>query len=109
MSTETLIPFGVDPDTEAWLPLPGGGVFAFPSTEAAEDGCQYVRVLDPHGGEVAYWDADEWAEDPAYVMGAICGSMLAVDTKADPEKYYQFGPNTSFPPGVDFTPYSWEG
>ncbi len=35
----------------------------------------YVRVCDPVGRETAYWDAEEWAEDPQLVMGAILGAL----------------------------------
>ena len=38
------------------------------------DGCSYIRILD-QGREVAYWDAEEWAEDPEGVMGAIMGAL----------------------------------
>ena len=37
--------------------------------------CGYVRIVDPMVGEVAYWDAAEWKEDPEGVMGAILGAM----------------------------------
>jgi hypothetical protein len=31
----------------------------------------YVRIVDPSGEEIAYWDHAEWQEDPVVVMGAI--------------------------------------
>ena len=40
--------------------------------------CSYVRILDAGRREIAYWDAAEWAEDPAGVMGAIMGAIRAV-------------------------------
>ncbi len=38
--------------------------------------CDYVRIV-LNGLEVAYWIADEWAEAPAEVMGAIIGAASA--------------------------------
>lgn len=32
---------------------------------------EYVRICEPDGDEVVYWDANEWEEDPVLVMGAI--------------------------------------
>lgn len=31
----------------------------------------YVRLVDPDGEELCYWDNLEWQEDPVSVMGAI--------------------------------------
>jgi hypothetical protein len=31
----------------------------------------YVRICDPNGKEVGYWDHMEWVEEPILVMGAI--------------------------------------
>lgn len=42
-------------------------------TPAHPEECSYVRVvLD--GYELAYWTAEEWAQDAAVVMGAIIGA-----------------------------------
>jgi hypothetical protein len=42
-----------------------------------DDGAvDYVRVCDPDGGETAYWIADEFAESPAEVIGAMFGAMV---------------------------------
>lgn len=38
--------------------------------------CEYVRVCDPLGREIAYWDNQEWAEDPQLVMGAMLGALV---------------------------------
>lgn len=38
-------------------------------------GASYVRVVDAEGREIAYWNYEEWAEDPGLVMGAIMGAM----------------------------------
>lgn len=37
--------------------------------------CDYVRVCDPAGREIAYWVSDEWRDDPEGVMGAILGAL----------------------------------
>ena len=42
---------------------------------AAPAPCDYVRVCDHDGSELVYWDKQEWADDPAEVMGAIIGAM----------------------------------
>ncbi len=31
----------------------------------------YVRVCDPAGEELLYWDVQEWAEQPENIMGVI--------------------------------------
>lgn len=38
--------------------------------------CEYVRVCDPLGREIVYWNSDEWAEDPQLVMGALLGALV---------------------------------
>lgn len=50
------------------------------------DGTSYVRVCDRNGDEVAYWNEDEWRDDPAVVMGAIVGALCAVES-GDPTLY----------------------
>ena len=37
--------------------------------------CDYVRVCDPLGREIAYWVADEWEQAPQEVMGAVIGAL----------------------------------
>lgn len=41
--------------------------------------CTYVRLVDANGDEYAYWDVAEWGREPAEVMGAIVGAILAPD------------------------------
>lgn len=97
------VPYGVDPDSEVWIELPTGNFFVFESKESNPNGTSYVRVVDRQGGEVAYWNCDEWAEEPEFVMGAICGSLLStdqVDPDDEPGKFYKFGPKTKFPKGI---------
>lgn len=36
----------------------------------------YVRVCDPLGRELAYWNHEEWQEAPQLVMGAILGALV---------------------------------
>jgi hypothetical protein len=31
----------------------------------------YVRICNSEGKEIAYWDKQEWKDDPESVMGAI--------------------------------------
>jgi len=45
--------------------------------------CDHIRVLDPEGKEIAYWDEKEWEEEPAEVMGAIMGALCSLVTKVD--------------------------
>lgn len=46
------------------------------------DECDYVRIVDHQGKEVAYWSCDEWAEDPMLVMGAILGATQLGEVEA---------------------------
>lgn len=60
---------------ELVIPLPNGSTLRCgPSHPTMFGG--YVRILDSQGDEVVYWDANEWAEDPESVMGAIFGAAL---------------------------------
>ena len=97
-------PYGVCPKSEIAVPLPSGGFWVFPSHEVSPEGCNYVRIVAEDGGEIAYWDSQEWADDPIEVMGAICGSLLSTEDPR-PEKYYQFSPHVRFPDGVRFSAY----
>jgi len=49
---------------------------------AFPEACDYVRVVRhlPDGSviECAYWNEDEWADDPADVVGAIMGATKQV-------------------------------
>lgn len=42
-----------------------------PSARGALTAGEYVRLCDPDGEEIHYWDKEEWSVDPALVMGAI--------------------------------------
>ena len=55
---------------EQIIPLPNGRTLRCGPGEAHQWG-GYVRVCDIDGNEIAYWDKQEWAEDPECVMGAI--------------------------------------
>lgn len=37
---------------------------------------EYVRLCDPDGEEILYWEQEEWRNDPALVMGAIINSAI---------------------------------
>ena len=36
----------------------------------------YIRICDPDGIEIIYWDNAEWAEAPELVIGAIFASAI---------------------------------
>ena len=38
--------------------------------------CEYVRVTDDSGTEIAYWDANEFRESPQEVLGAFLGCLV---------------------------------
>jgi len=46
----------------------------------------YVRLCDPDGEEIAYWDHLEWQEDPILVMGAIIQSAAGVRIEKEGQK-----------------------
>lgn len=39
--------------------------------------CTYVRIVDLDGNELAYWDMQEWVDEPEQVMGAIMGAIAS--------------------------------
>lgn len=53
------------------------GVYAPNDPDSLTSG-EYVRLCRPDGSEYAYWDQDEWATDPALVMGAIINSAAGL-------------------------------
>jgi hypothetical protein len=60
---------------EVVVPLAGG----FSLRCGADEDCPYevgtyVRLCNPDGAEVCYWDHQEWADNPELVMGAIMRS-----------------------------------
>ena len=63
-------------DAECVIRLEGGGEIRCESFEANPGGTSYVRVMDPAGREIAYWNSDEWQEQgqAEEVMGAILGA-----------------------------------
>lgn len=99
------VPFGVSPSREAWIILPAGLVMAFDHFEHNPAGTSYIRFLDKNGGEVGYWNSDEWGDTPEEVMGAIMGCAMTYEETTDPQKFYQFGPDAVFPEGQQFQPY----
>jgi hypothetical protein len=66
----------IDESKECVVELPTGCELRTP---AHPEPCEYVRIVDPMAGEVAYWDCAEWQEDPQGVMGAIVGAMVDLD------------------------------
>jgi hypothetical protein len=74
--------------SEAWgteIVLVQGNAMQLRADGEDPAGTSYVRVCDPAGAEVMYWNEDEWREEPAQVMGAIIG-CLAVVEKGDPDR-----------------------
>lgn len=51
------------------------GYIAVPGFEINEDGVDYIRILNENKEELMMWDADEWREEPVFVMGAIFGMI----------------------------------
>lgn len=39
---------------------------------------EYVRLCTPDGSEHLYWNQEEWATDPALVMGAIINAAAGL-------------------------------
>ena len=52
-----------------------GEKLCFKSFEESPLGCEYVRIINSEGKEVAYWSSSEWRDDPVSVMGAIMGAI----------------------------------
>ena len=61
-------------DGELQLDLTNG--FSLRTGDAELLGGDYVRLVDPDGCEVLYWDHQEWVDDPVVVMGAIIAAAI---------------------------------
>ena len=59
-------------DDELVIPLPNGGKLCCGPWLDRYGG--HVTVRDADGNEIIYWAAEEWAEEPELVMGAIFGA-----------------------------------
>ncbi len=57
--------------------------------------CEYVRVCDPLGRELMYWDSAEWAQDPQLVMGAVLGALVRGNAAPAPRKTDAESPSKS--------------
>ena len=57
---------------EAQIRTENGITMAVPAFPAP---CSYVRLLGEGGEELAYWDHQEWRDEPEEVMGAIMGAI----------------------------------
>lgn len=80
----------LDADGEVVVRLADGwtlrsGVYD-PNDPAALTSGEYVRLVDPQGDEYAYWDQDEWATDPALVMGAIVNAAAGLRLERSPRR-----------------------
>jgi hypothetical protein len=65
----------VDTSLEIVIPLPTGGSLRCGPGENHQHG-GYIRICDPDGIEIIYWDNAEWSETPELVMGAVFTSAL---------------------------------
>jgi hypothetical protein len=54
-----------------------------PQSDASFISGEYVRLCDPLGIEILFWDQEEWATDPALVMGAIINSAAGLRIESD--------------------------
>lgn len=43
-----------------------------------------VKLCDPNGNELMYWDSDEWRDDPELVMGAIFVAAVTGEIPVQP-------------------------
>lgn len=55
-------------------------------TPAYPSECDYVRVCDPLGREIAYWSSAEWQQAPEEVMGAVMGALVRGQCWSDKKK-----------------------
>jgi hypothetical protein len=58
---------------EVVIPLKHGSIVCGPGHDYDLGG--FVQILDDSGKEYAYWECNEWEEDPECVMGAIFGAI----------------------------------
>lgn len=70
--------------SEVALLLENGNYLVAQSFDQNHNGTQYVRICDSQGKELYYWDAQEWADEPQNVMGAIIGACLVAGSFNDP-------------------------
>lgn len=71
----------LDKDGEVVLHLTGG--FTLRSGGEVFTSGEYVRLCDPDGCELLYWDKEEWATDPALVVGAIINAAITAPIDRD--------------------------
>lgn len=71
----------VDPNGEIVVQLANGCSLRSADDKRLAGG--YVRLVDPNGVELQYWDKAEWERDPVLVMGAILCAAAAPDTDAN--------------------------
>lgn len=101
---KTTQPYGISPSQESYIRLPSGNFLAFPNCDTNPEGCDYIRIVGPCGGELGYWSYEEWENDPIEVMGAIMGSARGGGNKgneSDGPQFYRFAPDCEFPEGID--------
>ena len=75
----------LDYGEEVRIPTVDGESLCFESYSNNTEGCSYIRFIDSDGHELAYWNCDEWAEDPQIVMGSIMGCIRSGATTKEEE------------------------
>lgn len=94
------MPYGISPTMESTIKLTSGCFLVFPSMSANSEGADYVRVVNPQGGEIAYWNWEEWEEAPIPVVGAILGCAQHPEHPRQQPKFYKMFPDCKFPDNV---------
>lgn len=61
--------------SEIIIPLPNGNTLRCGEGDEHQWG-EYVRICDPKGDELFYWDRQEWADESECVMGAIFSAAI---------------------------------
>jgi hypothetical protein len=69
-------------EAEAVIELASGCEVRCPP--GSED-CEYVRIVNADGCELAYWHYTEFQEDPVLVLGALLGAMQSSEADEEPD------------------------
>lgn len=77
-------PFNPEIDEEIVVNLADGCSLKSGSKNPDSISIEYVRLCDPKGEELVYWDREEWTTDPDLVMGAIINSAAGIRLDLNP-------------------------
>lgn len=61
---------------ELIIPLPNGGSLRCGEAKSCVQWGGHIRICDPDGNEIFYWDSDEWEEEGESVIGAVFVASL---------------------------------